>query len=164
VLTKELQQPVPVIPQGRFYEDFSLGELLVSSRRTITEADVVAFAGLSGDFNPLHTDEVFAQATPFGSRVAHGMLVVSAMTGQVNQAGWFAGTTVALLEMSTRFAGACKFGDTIQTVLEVTALKETSKPDRGIVTLKTTIRNQRDEIVVDGQQVVMLRRRRAPVV
>ncbi|MCA1645037.1 MAG: MaoC family dehydratase N-terminal domain-containing protein [Chloroflexi bacterium] len=136
--------------QGRFYEDFSLGDELVSARRTITEADVVGFAGVSGDFNALHTDELFAQTTPFGGRVAHGMLVVSAMTGQVNQAGWFAGTTLALLEMTTRFAGACKFGDTIQTVLEVTGLKETSKVDRGIVTLKTTIRNQRGETIVDG--------------
>lgn len=148
-------------PQGRYFEDFPLGATLVSGRRTITEADVVAFAGVSGDFNPLHTDEVFGQSTPFGGRIAHGMLVASVMTGQVNQAGWVLGTTIALLELTLRFVGPVKFGDTVQTELEVADRKESSKPDRGVVTLKTTVRNQRGEAVLEGQQVILLRRRPA---
>lgn len=146
-------------PSGRYFEEFTAGETLTTSRRTVTEADVTAFAGLSGDFNPLHTDEVFAQSTPFGGRIAHGMLVVAISTGQVNQAGWFAGTTIALLEMTTKFVGVVKPGDTVRTVLEVTDLKETRRPDRGIVTLAARIENQRGEVVVDGQHVVMMSRR-----
>jgi acyl dehydratase len=148
-------------PAGRYFEQFPVGETLVSGRRTVTEADVVAFAGLSGDFNPLHTDEVFAQSTPFKGRIAHGLLVVAIFSGLVNQAGWFAGTTVALLELTTKFVGAVRFGDTVQVVLETTSARETSKPDRGTVTQKVTVKNQRDETVIEGQQVVMLRRRPA---
>jgi acyl dehydratase len=148
-------------PLGRYFEEFPIGETLVSGRRTITEADVAAFAGLSGDFNPLHTDEVFAQSTPFKGRIAHGLLVVAVFSGLVNQAGWFAGTTIALLELTTRFVGAVRFGDTVQVTLETVGARETSKPDRGTVTQKVTIKNQRDEAVIEGQQVVMLSRRPA---
>jgi acyl dehydratase len=144
---------------GRYFEDFSVGQTLVTSRRTITETDVVNFAGLSGDFNPLHTDEVFGQSTPFGGRIAHGMLIVAIGTGLVNQTGWFVGTTVALLEITRRFRGVVKFGDTVHLVMEVADLKETSRGDRGVVTFNVQIRNQRDETVIEGQEVVMLRRR-----
>jgi acyl dehydratase len=148
-------------PRGRHFEDFAVGEALVSARRTITEADVVSFAGLSGDFNPLHTDEVYGQTTPFGTRIAHGLLVVAVGSGLVNQAGWFEGTTLALLEMTTRFVRAVQFGDTVQQRLEVVARKESSRPDRGVVTFAATIANQRGEAVVEGQHVVLLRCRPA---
>jgi acyl dehydratase len=148
-------------PSGRYFEQFPVGERLVSGRRTITEADVAAFAGLSGDYNPLHTDEVFAQSTPFKGRIAHGLLVVAVFSGLVNQAGWFAGTTVALLELTTRFVGAVKFGDTVRAELETTSARGTSRPDRGTVTQKVTVRNQRDEAVIEGQQTVLLLRRPA---
>jgi len=72
-------------PLGRYFEEFQVGETLVSGRRTITEADVTAFAGLSGDFNPLHIDEVFAQSTPFKGRIAHGLLVVAIRARRVNR-------------------------------------------------------------------------------
>src|SRR5437660_10383581 len=130
-------------PSGRYFEEFPVGETLLSGRRTVTETDVTAFAGLSGDFNPLHTDEVFAQSTPFKGRIAHGLLVVAIFSGLVNQAGWFAGTTVALLELTTKFVAAVKFGDTIQVVLETLATRETSKPERGTVSQKVIARNQR---------------------
>ena len=146
-------------PRGRYFDDFSVGEPLVTSRRTITEADVVNFAGLSGDFNPLHTDEVYGQSTPFGGRIAHGMLVVSVGTGLVNQAGWFAGTTLALLEISRKFVGAVKPGDTVRVAMDVASAKQSSKGNRGVVTFNTRIVNQRDETVIEGQEVVMLRRR-----
>jgi acyl dehydratase len=148
-------------PRGRYFEDFSIGEVLVTNRRTITEADIVCFAGLSGDFNPLHTDEVYGQSTPFGGRIAHGMLVVSVGTGLVNQTGWFAGTTLALLEISRKFVGAVKPGDTVRVGMEVAQARETSRPDRGIVTFNVKVTNQRDESVVEGQEIVMLRRRTA---
>lgn len=153
---------MPDAPTGRFLEDFIPGETLVTGRRTITEADVVNFAGISGDFNPLHTDEVFALSTPFGGRIAHGLLVVAVFSGLVNQAGWFAGTTLALLELTTRFVGAVKPGDTVQVTLETLERKETTRSDRGVLTQKVVVRNQREEPVIEGQQVLMMRRRPTP--
>src|SRR2546422_1861633 len=75
--------------RGRHWEDFKVGELLVTGRRTVEGSDVSRFAGLSGDFNPLHTDEVFAKQTPFGARVAHGILTLAVSNGQQNLSGWF---------------------------------------------------------------------------
>jgi acyl dehydratase len=146
-------------PRGRYLEDFTVGQALLTNRRTVTEADIVSFAGLSGDFNPLHTDEVYGQSTPFGGRIAHGMLVVSIGTGLVNQAGWFAGTTLALLEITRKFVGAVKPGDTVHVAMDVASARESSRGDRGIVTFNVRIVNQRDETVIEGQEVVMLRRR-----
>jgi acyl dehydratase len=147
--------------RGRHFEDFTVGQELMTARRTITEADVVQFAGISGDFNPLHTDELYGQTTPFGTRIAHGLLVVAVGSGLVNQTGWFEGTTLALLEMTSRFVRPVHFGDTVRQRLEVVEKKETSRADRGVVTLSATILNQREEPVVEGQHVLLLRRRSA---
>ena len=147
--------------RGRHFEEFSESERFVTASRTITEADVVAFAGLSGDFNPLHTNELFASSTPFGTRIAHGMLVASVATGLANQLGIFEGTTLALMEQTMRYTGAVRFGDTIRLELEVEAKKETKKPDRGVVSCKATILNQKDEAVVEGVWTLMMRRRPA---
>jgi acyl dehydratase len=146
-------------PRGRYFEELSVGDTLVTNRRTITEADIVNFAGLSGDFNPLHTDEVYGQSTPFGGRIAHGMLVVSIGTGLVNQTGWFAGTTLALLEITRKFVGVVKPGDTVHLAMEVATAKASSRGNRGVITFNIRIINQRDETVIEGQEVVMLRRR-----
>jgi len=145
-------------PRGRTFDQFELGEIIVTAGRTITEADVVNFAGLAGDFNPLHTDEEFAKKTPFGTRIAHGMLVASIATGLANQLGVFEGTTLALLEQTLHYKGAGLPGDTIHLELRVAEKKETSKPDRGVITFDTTVKNQRDEAVIEGQWVLLLRR------
>ena len=145
--------------RGLHFEEFEVGRAFHSASRTITEADVVNFAGISGDFNPLHTDEVYGQSTPFGGRIAHGMLVVSIGTGLVNQTGWFAGTTLALLEITRKFVGVVKPGDTVHLAMEVASAKESSRGNRGVVTFNIRIVNQRDETVIEGQEVVMLRRR-----
>ncbi len=93
--------------RGRLFEDFKVGELLVTGRRTVEGGDVSRFAGLTGDFNPLHTDEVFASQTPFGARVAHGILTLAVSNGQQNLSGWFEGTALALLGLDRlRFTGA----------------------------------------------------------
>jgi acyl dehydratase len=83
---------------GLYWEEFEEGKEYITRARTVTEADVVAFAGLSGDFNPLHTDAEFMRASQFGERIAHGMLVSSISTGLSSQMGWFEGTTLALME------------------------------------------------------------------
>jgi 3-hydroxybutyryl-CoA dehydratase len=147
-------------PRGRHFEDFKVGEVIETPARTINPADVTLFAGLSGDFNPLHTDEETAKNTPFGTRIAHGMLTVAISTGQQNLTGTFEGTTLALLGMDRlRFTGAVKFGDTIHTEMTVRELKESSKADRGVVTLDVAVKNQRGETVAQWEQSVLMRRK-----
>ncbi len=144
--------------RGLTFEQFEVGKTFISQSRTVTEADVVAFAGLSGDFNPLHTDALFASETPFGERIAHGMLIASMATGMSNWTGVFEGTTIALMEQVIRYKGAVKFGDTIHLELTVATKKETSKSDRGVVTFDTQVINQEGTMVIEGQWVLMMRR------
>src|SRR6266513_4039508 len=133
---------------GRFWEEFSVGEVLVTGRRTIDGGDVSRYAGLSGDFNPLHTDAEFAKTTPFGERVAHGIFTLAVSNGQQNLGGWFEGTTLALLGIDRlAFAAPVKFGDTIRTEMTVKETRPSSKPDRGVVVFDVAVRNPRDEAV-----------------
>jgi acyl dehydratase len=118
----------------------------------------VNFAGVSGDYNPLHTDEEFGKTTPFGSRIAHGVLGLAIATGQANQLGIFEGTTIALMTQTIKYTGAVKFGDTIHLELKVAEKKESSKPDRGVVTFDATVLNQQGKSVIEGQWVLLMKR------
>ncbi len=144
---------------GLYFEEFEIGAKYVSQGRTVTEGDVVAFAGLSGDYNPLHTDAKFAATTPFGERIAHGMLTVAISTGMSNWTGIFAGTTIALLEQNIKYTGAVKFGDTVHLEMEVTEKKETSKPDRGIIYIAAKMLNDGEQVVVDMKWTLMMKRK-----
>jgi acyl dehydratase len=144
--------------RGLTFDEFEEGARYLSQGRTVTEADVVTFAGLAGDFNPLHTDAEFSKSTPFGERIAHGMLVVAMATGMANWTGVFEGTTLALMEQVIRYKGPVKFGDTVHLELEVLEKKTTSKPDRGVVRFASRVRNQRDEVVVDGEWTLLMKR------
>lgn len=146
---------------GLTYEEWALGAVYETQARTVTEADVVAFAGLSGDFNPIHTDAEAAKATPFGERIAHGLLTVAISSGMANQTGLMAGTTIALLEQNIKYTRPVKFGDTVHLRMEVTGKRETSKPDRGIVILAAQMLNQRDEVVVEMIWTQLMRRQGA---
>lgn len=143
---------------GLTYEEFELGAIYDTQARTITEADVVSFAGLSGDFNPIHTDAEAAKNGPFGERIAHGMLTVAMATGMANMTGLMAGTTIALMEQNVKYKGAVKFGDTVRLQMEVIEKRETSKPDRGVVKLAARVLNQRDELVVDMVWTQLMKR------
>jgi len=144
--------------RGLTFDQFNLGDTFASQARTVTEADVVTFAGLSGDYNPLHTDEEFAKTTPFGTRIAHGMLSAAMATGMANWTGVFEGTTLALMEQVIQYKGAVKFGDTIHLELKVAEKKETSKPDRGVVVFETHVCNQEGKAVIEGKWTLMMRR------
>jgi acyl dehydratase len=144
---------------GLTFDEFEIGARYETQGRTITESDVATFAGLSGDFNPLHTDAEFAKSTPFGERIAHGMLTVAISTGMSNATGIFAGTTLALLEQNIQYKAAVKFGDTVHLEMEVTEKKESSKPDRGIVWFAAQMINQRGEVVVDMKWTLLMMRR-----
>lgn len=147
-------------PRGKYFEEFKVGEVFETAARTINPADVSNFAGVSGDFNPLHIDEEMAKQTPFGGRVAHGILTLAISSGQQNQLGLFEGTTLALLGIDKlRFTGPVRFGDTIHTEMTVKETRESSKPDRGVVILDVVVKNQRGETVLQCEQSVLLRRR-----
>ena len=142
------------------FEDVEVGFRFETPSRTMTEADLVAFSGVSGDFNPLHTDRVFAAESIYGERIAHGALVLSLTTGLRQRVGLFDGTLMGLLEIrSWRFSAPVRIGDTIRVVCEVTDLRETSKPDRGIMVQRIDVLNQDETVVAGGEFVMMLRRR-----
>lgn len=145
--------------RGHFFSDFEPDQVFTTGRRTVTEADVVAFAGLSGDFNPLHTDQVFAEQTPFGQRIAHGMLSASISTGLAQTLGIFEGTTLALMEQTFQYKAPVFFGDTIHLRLTVSELKPSSKGGKGVVTFRSEVVKQDGTVVVDGRWVVLMRDR-----
>jgi acyl dehydratase len=143
---------------GLTYEQFNIGDSYVSQARTVNEADVSLFAGLSGDFNPLHTDAEFARTTPTGERIAHGMLVMSMATGMANWTGIFEGTTIALAEQQIKYKGVVRFGDTVHLRLTVAEKRETSKPDRGVVKFSADVVNQHGAVVIEGQWTLLMKR------
>ncbi|MEP7290080.1 MAG: MaoC/PaaZ C-terminal domain-containing protein [Chloroflexota bacterium] len=149
---------MPYKPRGLTFDQFNVGDSYVCQGRTITEADVAHFAGISGDYNPLHTNEEYGKTTPFGGRIAHGVLVLAIATGQLNQLGIFEGTTLALLQQTIKYVGAVKFGDTIHLEARIAAKKESSKPERGVITLENKVLNQRDEPIIEVQEVVLIKR------
>jgi len=144
--------------RGLAFEQWEEGREYVTAARTVTEADVSAFAGLSGDFNPLHTDETFARETPFKTRIAHGMLTAAMATGLVNGQGWFEGTTIALMEQVFRYRAPVMFGDTIHCVVTVGERKETSKPGRGVVAYDVNVVNQDGKTVIESRWTCMMRK------
>jgi acyl dehydratase len=142
------------------FEDVEVGFRFETPGRTVTEADLVSFAGVSGDFNPLHTDRVFAAESIYGERIAHGALVLSLTTGLRQRVGLFDGTLMGLLEIrSWRFTAPVRIGDTIRAVCEITELHETSKPDRGVMVQRIDVLNQDETAVAGGEFVMLLRRR-----
>jgi acyl dehydratase len=153
-----LEGSVSYKSRGLAFDQFNVGDHFVCQARTVTEADTVNFAGLSGDFNPLHTDEEFGRSTPSGGRIAHGMLVAAIATGMANQLGIFEGTTIALLEQVIQYKGAVRFGDTVHLELTVADKRETSKPDRGVVIFQTEVCNQKGQPVIEGRWTLMMKR------
>lgn len=146
-----------------YWEDLAVGFTYETSSRTITEADVVAFAAYTADYNPLHVDAEYAKASPFGQRIAHGMLVASIVSGLNTRTivnALLAPTLTGLLEVKATFPKPTFIGDTIKVVIEVAELKETSKPDRGLVRWKRSAINQRGETVCVCDVVMLMQRRK----
>jgi len=142
-----------------YYEEFEIGQVFKTRGRTVTESDIVTFGGLSGDYSPIHMDEEFAKASPFGGRIAHGFLGVALASGLLVQLGISEETAIALLEFGCRFTGAIRMGDTIHVRQIVKEKRETSKPERGIVTFELEVVNQKGEVVIAGNEKIMIRRR-----
>jgi acyl dehydratase len=147
-------------PRGHYFEDFEIGQEFVSPARTITSTDIVNFACLSGDFNEVHTNFEYCKTTQFGEPIAHGPLVYAIMGGLQYASGINDGTLLALLQIDGwRMIAPVVHGDTIRMITRILEKKESSKPDRGVVTLKRTIVNQRNETVQEMQAKLLYRRR-----
>ena len=148
--------------RGLYFEEFAPGRKIVSGGRTITEADVVGFAGLSGDYNQIHMDAEFAAAGPFGQRVAHGMLGFSIASGLAVQTGFMEGTVLAFREIqSWKFSQPILLGDTVHVRLEVLEIKALPRLSGGAVTLGVEVVNQRAVIVQHGRWVMLVQSRPA---
>lgn len=141
------------------FEDLFVGMRFRSPGRTVGEADVMAFAGLTGDFSELHTSDVYAANSQFGRRVAHGMLGLSfahglmwARTGELRE------TAVAFLGISDwRFVGPIFLGDTIFVNYVIAEIRDSrSKPDQAIATFDVELVNQRDEVLQKGRKALLL--------
>ena len=148
---------IPV--RGMYFEDFAPGLEIVTSARTITESDIVGFAGLSGDFNFIHTNAHAAKDTPFGQRVAHGMLVASIATGLAVQQGFIDGTTLAFRELTWKFTKPVFIGDTIYVRVKAKETKYMRKLGGGLVIFEARVLNQNEDVVHKGEWRMLIKGR-----
>ena len=146
---------------GLHFEEFEEGRTFDCGERTVGDAEIVAFAELSGDRNPLHLDEEYARGTPFGGRVAHGALGIAVATGLMARTGVTAGTLVALLGLDWRFVAPIRPGDRLRLTLRVAGRRELPGRDRGVVKLVAELVNQHGALVQSGEIVELIRRRPA---
>jgi len=145
-----------------YFEGFHAGQTFTIRARTITEGDLVAFAGWSWDTNPVHTDAVAASGNRFGQRIAHGMLGMSVTLGLTSGLGVFEDSSVALLGVDDwRFRAPVLIGDTVHCRIEILAVRRTSKGDTGVLERRFTVLNQRDEVVQEGRMDLMVATRPA---
>lgn len=161
-MSKVLNQVTQRAELGRnamYFEEFEVGTSWESPRRTITEADIMMFAALTGDHNPIHTDEEFAKQTVFGGRILHGPAVFAIAIGLESRLGIKEGTAIAFLGMTWDMRGPVKIGDTIHVRQSVASKRETKKPTAGIVNFAVTVLNQRGDVLQEGEWKVMMHRR-----
>ena len=125
--------------------------------RTITEADLVNFAGMSGDFNQIHTNAQYSAADTFGQRVAHGLLVVAITTGLIVRTGVMEGTVLAFRELEWKFSSPVFIGDTVHAKMEVVETKALPRLGGGSVTGKISVINQDNQIVHRGKMVLLVK-------
>ena len=143
--------------RGLYFEEFEVGQIYTSVGRTITESDIVTFAGLSGDFNQIHTDAEYCKESPFGQRIAHGLLITSIASGLLNLSGLIEGTVIAFREIvSWKFTKTVFIGDTIQVESTVTNTKAYKRLNSGGVDLDLSVINQNVEIVMKGTFKVLI--------
>ena len=145
-----------------YWDDLEPGFTYQTATRTVTETDVVAFAAFSADYNLLHIDAEYAKASPFGQRIAHGMLVASIVAGLNTRTvvnAMLAPSLLGLLEMKATFPKPTFIGDTIGAKIEIVDLKPTSKLDRGLIRFLRSAVNQRGETVCICDVLMLMKRR-----
>ena len=150
---------------GLFYEDYEklqVGHCWVSPGRTMTEGDIMTFAGMTGDLHPLHTDARVAKESAYGERIAHGYLTASMASGLAYRIGLDEGTAFAVLSIGWKFTQPVKIGDTIRVNVTLVQVRPSNKhPAHGIVVRKYEVQNQHDVTVAIGDMAILCQRRPA---
>ena len=142
---------------GKYFEEFESGMTFVSPGRTVTESDIVNFAGLSGDYTQIHTNIEFSKSTPVGQRVAHGLLGLSIASGLATRTGVLEGTVIAFREISEwKFIKTVFIGDTVRVSLHVLETKALRRMGGGLVNIELRLLNQNDETVMKGIWKVLM--------
>ncbi len=137
--------------RGMWFEEFEVGQQIVTSARTITEGDIVSFAGLSGDYNQIHTDSEFAAKTPYGKRLAHGLLGLAIVSGLAMRTGVLEGTVIAFREINNwKFIKPVFIGDTIHVELNVLETKAIPRLNGGSIVLEISAINQHNDVTMKG--------------
>jgi len=140
-----------------YFEEFAIGDDYETPSRTLTEADIVGFAGLTGDYNPLHTDEVFAAKSMFGGRIAHGPMMVGMAFGLLSRLNLIDGTVLALKAIEWSFDAPLRAGDTVHVRARVTDAKPSGRhKDRGTVGLNIEIIRHDGVIAQTGQATLIM--------
>jgi 3-hydroxybutyryl-CoA dehydratase len=149
--------PLPPAQRGMFFDEFEVGQKVRSAGRTVTETDIVSFAGLSGDYNQIHVDAAYAKTAPFGQRVAHGLCVLAIASGLAVQTGIMEGTVLAFREIGEwKFSLPVFIGDTIHVELEVLELRAIPRLGGGSVTIALDVQNQDGKSTQKGKWVVLM--------
>ena len=139
------------------FEELSVGQKIVSAARTVTESDILSFAGLTGDHNPIHTNAEFAKGTPYGQRIAHGLLGLSMAVGLLMQTGVLEGSVMAFREIvEWKFIKPVFIGDSIQVEMEIRELKALPRAGGGLATIALDVRNSREEPLMRGTLAVLV--------
>jgi acyl dehydratase len=149
-------------PDRLYFEDVPLDTVFTTAGRTITEADIVAFAGLSGDYNMLHVNQHFAAGTPFGGRIAHGLLVLSVASGLTTRLPILTALQPSLLGMTSvrcTWPAPTRIGDTLTVDLTFVDARLSSRGTRGIVTERRVARTQDGTEVLDSEWTLLVARR-----
>lgn len=149
--------PLPPAKRGMYFEEFQAGQQIMTAARTITETDIVVFAGLSGDFNQIHVDAEFTKTTPFGARVAHGILGLSIASGLVVQTGFMEGTIMAFREINEwKFIKPIYIGDTIHVETEVKETKALPRIGGGSIVIALDVKNQKGDTLMKGTWTALI--------
>jgi 3-hydroxybutyryl-CoA dehydratase len=143
-------------PRGMFYEEFELEQKMITRGRTVTEADLVQFGALTGDFNPMHMDAEYCKTSFMGQRVAHGMLGMSYAIGQLYQLGILDGTILAFRELEAKFSVPIFIGDTITIHATVKEKKDAARMGGGMVAFELKIINQEGKTVTKATATLLM--------
>lgn len=144
-------------PKGMYFEEFQIGQKIITSGRTITESDIVNFAGVSGDYTEIHTNAEYSSQTPIGQRIAHGLLGMSIASGLAAQTGVMDGTVLVFREIKNwKFIKPIFIGDTVHAELSVIDTKLIPRISGGSVEIEISLINQGEEIIMKGLWSVLM--------